>query len=293
MATSIKETGVVLPHADRAGRQAARRTPSFSKRRREGRRARRAGLDPARCRAASEYAFRVTDGAHDVPGRLSRHRARHVHRQRGRRRRAAAWATDGTFHATELLAKCASRYENAPDAEKYKQTPGYKAASRPRVILIGELSLWVALLMAAWSTTVSFAGGATAPRRSDRQRRARTLRDVRDGRARVDRSVDRAADARLLARVRRVVTSSANMPSVYMFTAFWSGQAGSMLFWALILSVLLDDRDRDDRAREIAELMPWATRHALGDPPLLHRDDVLQGESVRRASTSCRSTAAG
>jgi cytochrome c-type biogenesis protein CcmE len=38
---------------------------------------------------------------------------------------------DGTFHATELLAKCASRYENAPEnpANKYKQTPGYKAAA--------------------------------------------------------------------------------------------------------------------------------------------------------------------
>jgi cytochrome c-type biogenesis protein CcmE len=31
---------------------------------------------------------------------------------------------DGTFQATTLLAKCASRYENAPD--KYKQTPGYQ-----------------------------------------------------------------------------------------------------------------------------------------------------------------------
>ena len=28
------------------------------------------------------------------------------------------------------------------------------------MILIGELSLWVALLMAVWSTTVSYAGGA-------------------------------------------------------------------------------------------------------------------------------------
>ena len=37
-------------------------------------------------------------------------------------------ATDGTFHATTLLAKCASRYENAPD--KYKQTPGYKQAGQ-------------------------------------------------------------------------------------------------------------------------------------------------------------------
>lgn len=37
----------------------------------------------------------------------------------------------GTFEATVLLAKCASRYENAPDkpgAEKYKDTPGYKGA---------------------------------------------------------------------------------------------------------------------------------------------------------------------
>jgi cytochrome c-type biogenesis protein CcmE len=34
----------------------------------------------------------------------------------------------GTFVATTLLAKCASRYENAPD--KYKQTPGYKAGAR-------------------------------------------------------------------------------------------------------------------------------------------------------------------
>ena len=36
---------------------------------------------------------------------------------------------DGTFHATTLLAKCASRYENAP--EKYRSTPGYTAAAAP------------------------------------------------------------------------------------------------------------------------------------------------------------------
>lgn len=32
---------------------------------------------------------------------------------------------DGTFAATTVLAKCASRYENAP--EKYQNTPGYKS----------------------------------------------------------------------------------------------------------------------------------------------------------------------
>jgi cytochrome c-type biogenesis protein CcmE len=38
---------------------------------------------------------------------------------------------NGTFQATTLLAKCASRYENAPD--KYQQTPGYQqGTSAPR-----------------------------------------------------------------------------------------------------------------------------------------------------------------
>jgi len=76
-----------------------------------------------------EYAFHVTDGARVVPvvysgiapdtftdgvdvvveGRMGQ---------------------DGTFRATTLLAKCASRYENAP--EKYRDTPGYQAAKNPR-----------------------------------------------------------------------------------------------------------------------------------------------------------------
>jgi cytochrome c-type biogenesis protein CcmE len=34
----------------------------------------------------------------------------------------------GTFHATTLLAKCASRFEAAPD--KYRDTPGYQAATK-------------------------------------------------------------------------------------------------------------------------------------------------------------------
>ena len=37
---------------------------------------------------------------------------------------------NGTFQSKILLAKCASRYENAP--EKYKDTPGYKTATAPR-----------------------------------------------------------------------------------------------------------------------------------------------------------------
>ena len=76
-----------------------------------------------------DYAFSVTDGAKTVPvvfhgiapdtftdgvdvvveGRIG---------------------SDGVFRATTLLAKCASRYENAP--EKYRNTPGYRAASSSR-----------------------------------------------------------------------------------------------------------------------------------------------------------------
>ena len=41
-------------------------------------------------------------------------------------------ARDGTFRATTVLAKCASRYENAPEGyEKYKSTPGYTGAAKP------------------------------------------------------------------------------------------------------------------------------------------------------------------
>src|SRR5919112_892414 len=31
--------------------------------------------------------------------------------------------------------------------------------------------------------------------------------------------------------------SSANLPKVYTFTAFWAGQSGSLLFWALTLAI--------------------------------------------------------
>ncbi len=37
----------------------------------------------------------------------------------------------GTFQATVLLAKCASRFEAAPD-DKYRDTPGYKAGTSKR-----------------------------------------------------------------------------------------------------------------------------------------------------------------
>jgi cytochrome c-type biogenesis protein CcmF len=123
------------------------------------------------------------------------------------------------------------------------------------VILIGELSLWIALLMAAWSTTASFAGGA--------------LR-----RPELAKSGERAIYATwgfvVLASLGlwtalfthdfsfKYVASytSANLPKVYTLTAFWAGQSGSMLFWCLILSTYAALAVVSNRKTN-RELMPW------------------------------------
>ena len=103
------------------------------------------------------------------------------------------------------------------------------------MILVGELSLWVALLMAIWGATVSFAGGAY--RRADL---------VASG----ERAVYTTALFVVLASLGlwtallthdfslKFVASftSANLPTVYTLTAFWAGQSGSLLFWCLILA---------------------------------------------------------
>ena len=125
------------------------------------------------------------------------------------------------------------------------------------MILVGELSLWVALLMAAWTTTVSFSGGL-------------------QGRADLVKSGERAMYATfgftLLVSIGLWTAlfthdfsimfvasyTSANLPKVYTFTAFWAGQAGSLLFWALVLTaysaVAVFTNRRSNRA-----MMPYVT----------------------------------
>lgn len=74
-----------------------------------------------------QYAFQVTDGAHTVPV-IYRGIAPDTFTDSVDVVVGGRMGADGTFHATELLAKCASRYENAPE-NKYKQTAGYKAGA--------------------------------------------------------------------------------------------------------------------------------------------------------------------
>lgn len=125
------------------------------------------------------------------------------------------------------------------------------------MILIGELSLWVALLMAAWSTTVSFAGAS--------MRREELIDSGVRGLYATFAMIVLASVGLWTALLSRdfsleYVAShiSSTMPSAYVFTAFWSGQAGSLLFWALILSGYSTIAIATSRKRN-KELTPWAT----------------------------------
>ena len=103
------------------------------------------------------------------------------------------------------------------------------------MILVGELSLWVALLMAAWAGVTSFAGGTLG--RDDliisgrRGLYATTLMVVLASIGLWTALLTHDFSLSYVAS-----NTSANMPTVYVFSAFWGGQAGSMLLWALILS---------------------------------------------------------
>lgn len=125
------------------------------------------------------------------------------------------------------------------------------------MILIGELSLWVALLMAVWSATVSFAGGSL--RRADL---------VMSG----ERAMYATCAMIVLASIglwTAIFTSdfsikyvasftSSNLPVIYKFTAFWAGQAGSLLFWALILVIYSVIAVYTGKSRT-PELIPYVT----------------------------------
>ena len=125
------------------------------------------------------------------------------------------------------------------------------------MILVGELSLWVALVMAAWTTTVSFSGARL--RRSDL---------IASG----ERGIYTTFALVLLASIGLwtallthdfsfkfvASTTSRNMPAVYVFAAFWGGQAGSLLFWALILTFYSAVAVYLHRHRS-RDMMPWVT----------------------------------
>lgn len=105
------------------------------------------------------------------------------------------------------------------------------------MILVGEVCLWIAVVMAAWAATVSLAAGAL--HRGDLAASGRrglyvaaaalavATAGVVDGLVRRDFS---------LAYV--VLHTSLDLPTPYAVAALWSGPAGTMLVWALALSLI-------------------------------------------------------
>ena len=125
------------------------------------------------------------------------------------------------------------------------------------MILVGELALWVAFLMAAWSATVSFAGGAL--RRSD------LVASGERGAYATFAFVVLAALGLWTAifthdfSLKYVASfTSANLPKPYLLAALWAGQAGSLLFWCLILAGFMAIAVFTNRSAN-RELMPYVT----------------------------------
>jgi cytochrome c biogenesis factor len=125
------------------------------------------------------------------------------------------------------------------------------------VIIVGELSLWLALLMGTWAVTASFADGWL--HRDDLITSGERSLLVAGGFVALAAlglwSALAAGDLSL-----RYVASftSSDLPTVYRLAAFWAGRAGALLLWAFALAfwaglATLAHR-ADDRQRR-----PWVT----------------------------------
>ena len=121
--------------------------------------------------------------------------------------------------------------------------------------LLGQFALWAALVLGLWSVALSFSG---------------RWQGRPDLSAAIVRSVYAIAGCLVVASVSlwKGLTShdfnmeyvwaytSRNLPDAYVFTAFWAGQKGSLLFWAVVLS-LFASAAQLLTTRRFAHLMPY------------------------------------
>jgi cytochrome c-type biogenesis protein CcmF len=101
--------------------------------------------------------------------------------------------------------------------------------------LLGQFGLWVALLVGGWTVAVSFAGSwQHRPALAEAVRRAPWVIaaalwvaaiSLWVGLFRHDFSIEYVYSY-----------TSRNLPTYFLISAFWAGQKGSLLFWALVLS---------------------------------------------------------
>ncbi len=121
--------------------------------------------------------------------------------------------------------------------------------------LLGQFALWAALLFALWAVVIAFTG-----RWGDQPELSRS----------VIRSVYAVFGCLAVASIalwKGLIShdfnieyvagyTSRNLPSYYIFSAFWAGQKGSLLFWAVVLS-LFASAAQLLTPRRYAHLMPY------------------------------------
>ncbi|HYF39036.1 MAG TPA: heme lyase CcmF/NrfE family subunit [Gemmatimonadales bacterium] len=121
--------------------------------------------------------------------------------------------------------------------------------------LLGEFALWAAFLFGLWGVVLSFSG---------RWQARPQLADT------IQRSVYLVCGCLLVAAIslwKGLAThdfnieyvwayTSRNLPPAYVFSAFWAGQKGSLLFWAVVLSIFASAAQLLT-PRRFAQLMPY------------------------------------
>jgi cytochrome c-type biogenesis protein CcmF len=102
--------------------------------------------------------------------------------------------------------------------------------------LLGHLSLWLAFMVGLWGTITGFAGGAQ--QRPDLQQSARHATFALFGALLVAVISLEIAIFRHDFSLQYVASrTSRNLPTFYLWSALYSGQEGSLLFWAAVLSL--------------------------------------------------------
>jgi cytochrome c-type biogenesis protein CcmF len=101
---------------------------------------------------------------------------------------------------------------------------------------LGQLALWLALLIAAWGSVVGVYGGLTA--------RPELIQSARRSSYALFGIVSVASVCLIVALLRHDFNvqyvwsyTSRNLPTPYVLSAFYGGQSGSLLFWAFILTI--------------------------------------------------------
>ena len=129
--------------------------------------------------------------------------------------------------------------------------------------LLGNFALWAALLFGVWGAVLAFSEPLAGPSR-DRRCRSRA-RCTRSSRRCVVASV--ALWKGIIAHDFNIeyvwAYTSRNLPSGYLFSAFWAGQKGSLLFWAVVLSLFA----RPGAGADAAALSRRSCRTWRASPP--------------------------